>query len=244
MSAPPVTTVRRSYRMHGVNVEVLTDDPAVMQAMDFRFRRFGGSHRDVAPALRFEFVSVDAAEALPAAGRPVYDTRFGSLQYFTDEHLLAGALGGVTLRCDPARGRALITAPAFEAERLYFATHPVASVALMELMERQERFSLHAACLSDSDGNGLLLSGPSGAGKSTLTLALARAGMEFLGDDIVFLRHALGGRERVEALGFADAMGLGSFAASRFPRVRGTGRRTTGRGFPEATSTFRRALLP
>jgi hypothetical protein len=132
----------------------------------------------------------------------------------------------------------VIAAPDFAERSLYFATHPVATVALMELMERLGRFSLHAACLSDTDGNGLLLCGPSGAGKSTLTLALVQAGLEFLGDDVVFLQRQERPGAGVRALGFADALGIGPFAATRFAELSAAISDEPNPGFPKRLGRF------
>jgi energy-coupling factor transporter ATP-binding protein EcfA2 len=94
------------------------------------------------------------------------------------------------------------------------ATHPLATISLMELLERRGRFSLHAACLAAENRRGVLLAGPSGSGKSTLALILAQAGMSFLSDDVVFL---VPGRDAAEvhALGFPDAVGITDHSAGR-----------------------------
>jgi hypothetical protein len=227
------TTLCRSYSMHGVTVEVLADEPAVMSALDLRLCGFADTVNPADPSLRFEFVSTPGPPPPRGIGRPVYETPYGSLHYFPDYDLLTGDLGGVTLRCEPGQRRALISASAFQGRALYFATHPVATVALMELMERCDRFSLHAGCLADADGNGLVLSGPSGAGKSTLTLALAQAGMGFLGDDVLFLERPAAGASTLRVLGFADALGLGTFAASRFPEYASLAAQPPAEGFPK-----------
>jgi hypothetical protein len=86
----------------------------------------------------------------------------------------------------------------------------------MELLERQGLFSLHAGCLADDEGRGVLLCGPSGVGKSTLALALARAGMSFLSDDMVFLKRS-DEPPLVQALGFADTVGVSVHASTSFP---------------------------
>ena len=217
--------LRRAYAVHGVGVELRADDPAVLEAMDLRLRGFAAAAAPApgaGPALRFEFVSGPPPRLPRAGGRPVYDTPHGSLHYFPEHDLLTGELGGVALRCRPGSGGALITAPEFRSRALYFATHPVTTVALMEMMERRGRFSLHAGCLADADGNGVLLCGTSGAGKSTLTLALARAGLGFLGDDTVFLERSgpdPAQRGGIRVLAFPDALGLGPFAAGRFPEL-------------------------
>jgi hypothetical protein len=232
MSATTPTT-GRSYAVHGVRLEVGSDDPAVLEAMDLRLRGFTGATSAADPSVKLVFTSAPPPRPGPRSGRPVYETPYGTLHYFPEQDLLAGELGGVALHCKPATGEALIAAAAFTGRSLYFGTHPVATVALMELMERLGRFSLHAGCLADANGNGLLLSGPSGAGKSTLTLALARAGMAFLGDDIVLLERPASGPGAMRACGFADAIGLGSFTADVFPELAPLAAITPAEGFPK-----------
>jgi hypothetical protein len=230
---------RCAYSMHGVTVEVVADDPAVAAQMDMRLRGVAGEPDPADPPLRFEFITDRPAAAPTAPGRPVYETPYGPLHYFADDDLLAGELDGVALRCEPGRGRAVITAPAFRAEALYHATHPLATVALMELMERRGRFALHAGCLVAASGEGILLAGRSGAGKSTLALALARAGMGFLSDDVVFIeRPAFVPGARQRALGFADLIGLSPFAAARFPDLAAGAADPPADGFPKRLHRF------
>ena len=230
-AAPPA--LRRAYAMHGVTLEVRAEDSDVIDAMDLRLRAFPPQDAGGA-AIRCRF-GFEVGERPPPAGtgRPVYETPYGALHYHPELDTLAGSLGGVALRCEPGTGQALISAPRFAGRALYFATHPLATIALMELMERHGRFSLHAACLAAPGGRGVLLSGPSGAGKSTLALALARSGMGILGDDIVFLRRPASGPGAIAALGFADTLGVGSFAAERFPELRRLAAGPPADGFPK-----------
>ncbi len=247
------TSVRRFYDFHGVAIEVRSSEPAVLAAMDLRLRDFrNGPHTDfrsgpqsdvrsrphsVPASVRIEFAvdpypecyEVDLAQH---AGRPVYDTPYGTLRYFSEIDVLAGALGGVRLRCEPRRGVALISSPQLSGRRLYFATHPLATVSLMELLERRGLFSLHAACLATGDGRGVLVSGTSGAGKSTLSLALVRAGMSFLSDDVVFLANG-GDSGRVRVLGFADTVGVTPYAAACFEELAGQLLESPADGFPK-----------
>jgi hypothetical protein len=190
----------------------------VLEAMDLRLRGFPTvPGRD--PDAWLEFSGPDARAGPPVGtGRPVYDTPFGSLHYFSDADTLWGELAGVRLRCEPSRGIALVDSAEFAGSDLYLATHPLATISLMELLERRGRYSLHAACLADADGRGVLLAGPSGAGKSTLALALARSGMSFLSDDLVFLASR---GARVRVLGFSDTIGVSNHAAERFGELRG-----------------------
>ncbi|MGO9976525.1 MAG: hypothetical protein ACLP01_27690 [Solirubrobacteraceae bacterium] len=231
------TSARRSYDFHGVAIEVRSAEPAVLAAMDLRLRDFRSGPHSVLAAVRIGFAvdphpecyEVDLAQH---AGRPVYDTPYGTLRYFSDIDVLAGTLGDVHLRCEPRRGVALIRSPQLSGRRLYFATHPLATVSLMELLERRGMFSLHSACLATRDGRGVILSGTSGAGKSTLSLALVRAGMAFLSDDVVFLAQD-GKSGRVRALGFADTVGVTRYAAERFAELAGRLLEPPANGFPK-----------
>jgi hypothetical protein len=224
--------------MHGVTVEVVADDGAVAAQMELRFGAFGDMPDPRDPVLRFEFLAAQPTAPPTGPGRPVYETPHGPLHYFPDDDILAGELDGVALRCEPGAGAAVIKAAAFSGSALYHATHPLATVALMELMERQGRFALHAGCLAAPGGDGVLLAGPSGAGKSTLTLALARAGLDFLGDDVIFIERPASGPGALRALAFADAIGLGTFAAERFPELAPYAAERPPDGFPKRLHRF------
>lgn len=227
-------TLRRTYSLHGVAVDVLATEPAAIDAMDLRLLDFRSDTAD-GPRVRFTFAALrnpqDGPTGPVASGRPVYETPYGTLYYRDETDTLTGELGGVALDCDGVSGTATISAPTYRGRDLYFATHPLASVALIELMERRDRFSLHAGCLSTPAGDGVLLSGPSGAGKSTLALALAATGLDFLGDDTAFLRHTDSGV--IEALGFADTVGVGAFAAAHLAAIRPYGAQAPEDGFPK-----------
>jgi hypothetical protein len=219
------------YDFHGVGIEV-AGDGAIAAAMELRLRDFAGG--DARSDVRLEFVNGAGVPPSPSgAGRPVYDTPHGTLHYFASGDELLGTLAGVSMRCSAARGAVLIGGRSLTGFELYLATHPLATIALMETMERRGLFSLHAACLTGASGAGALLAGPSGAGKSTLTIALARAGLALLSDDVVFLSVS---GERVDALGFADTLGVGSFAAERFPELRAVADSVPAEGFPKRLS--------
>jgi hypothetical protein len=214
-----VQTVEQCYEIHGVGVCVQSDDPAVGDAIELRLRDFCAEparRQDV----RLEFRSDPENGAAPiGSGRPVYDTPHGSLHYFPERDVLFGDLGGVQLWCEAGRGVARFGGGVFAGRELYLATHPLATVSLMELLERRGLFSLHAACVAGHGGRGVLLAGPSGAGKSTLALALARAGMSFMSDDVIFVARDADSAD-VSVLGFADAIGVTGHAAKQFPELR------------------------
>jgi hypothetical protein len=204
-----------SYDVHGLALGVSAAEPAVLGAMDQRLLRFRAEPG--APAeIRFEFLA--GAPSPAPGGRPVYDTPYGQLHYSDAADTLWGELAGVHLRCEAAEGVARVHSTGFDGRQLYLATHPLATVSLMELFERRGRFSLHAACLARGD-EGVLLAGPTGSGKSTLTLALLRAGLQFVSDDVIFLERVPAGGVRV--LGFPDAVGVTADTAARFPELAG-----------------------
>ena len=112
-----------------------------------------------------------------------------------DEFYLTDGSSGFHLR--PARGEAYACI-----SPLFFCKPKTAQVSfwcfgLLKLLRPLGFYSLHAAGLSDKDGEGMLLIGPSGSGKSTLAIGLIRAGWSYLSDDAVLLRC---GSERIETL--------------------------------------------
>jgi hypothetical protein len=241
MTGSAVTRLR--YELHGIPLEVSADDDAVLEAIDLRLRDFRVELANGAPTsvIHVSFVADGApareepdgwVEVRASAGRPVYGTPHGSLRYVPGRDVVHGTIGDVRLHCEPTRGLAVLRARQFAGSALYFATHPLTTVALMELLERRGLFSLHAACLASGVGAGVLLSGPSGAGKSTLALALARRGMSFLSDDLVFLDPTEDG-EPLRILGFADALGLTPYGAEQFVELRGRLGAAATDGFPK-----------
>jgi hypothetical protein len=224
-------SLRRTYDVHGVGVSVTSTEPAVIDALHERLGSFPDAAADQ-PGVRLEFRVTDAHPAVPAraSSRPVYETPHGDLHYLPEEDLVHGRLKDVGLHCAATAGTAVLSSPAFREFELYLATHPLATIALMELLKRRHRFALHAACLASGDGRGVLVAGPSGAGKSTLTLALARAGLAFLSDDIVFLDGRDAG---VRVLGFADALGITQQTSLRFPDLAPLSTGAPTAGFPK-----------
>jgi hypothetical protein len=226
------TTTHRTFELHGVVVAVYAREPAVIDAMELRLRDFCGEAASD-PDVRFEFIVDGALDVTPpGVTRPVYDTPHGTLNYFPEADVLLGRLGAVELRCEAGRGVAQFRSPAYVGRDLYLATHPLATISLMELLERRGLFALHTACLADEREQGILLAGPSGAGKSTLALALAHAGMQFLSDDIVFL-SCDPDSDKVTVLGFADTVGLTDYAAAHFAAFRTVRDEPPALGFPK-----------
>src|SRR5947209_1839868 len=104
-------------------------------------------------------------------------------------------------------------------EDLWALSHPLFTLPLVEMMKRRGLYGLHAGGVC-RDGRALLLPGTSGSGKTTLTLALARAGLGFLGDDTLFLRFPGDWSQGLEVLAFPDEFDLTDETVALFPELR------------------------
>ncbi|HET9229423.1 MAG TPA: hypothetical protein VFR31_22275, partial [Thermoanaerobaculia bacterium] len=193
-----------SYSFHGLRLRVAAPDE-VRRAFHARFASLPADGDGPADLL-FE-VQSDTLER-PERARTVYEPPGGEVVYDDDRDLLYLRQGRLSALCDPAAGRVLFSEPSTE-EDLWVLSHPLLSVPMMELLKRRGLFGVHAAGAS-LDGKALVLAGTSGSGKSTLSVALARAGFGFLGDDTLFLRE-----ERV--LAFPDEIDLTEESAGFFP---------------------------
>jgi hypothetical protein len=207
----------RTYDFHGVGLAVRAGpDPrteAAAAAADVRLRHFR------APLHRSDVTVSLTAEAAPSfdgdRARPVYDTPFGPLLYDAAADRLWG----------DCRGRAWIDlelqAPA--GARLgaglegWLASHPLLTIALVELLKRHGRFALHAAALAHGEAV-VLFPAASGAGKTTLALALLDQGWGFLSDDMVFLQPRPA-RDRPVVLGFPDEVDVGPGTVELLPTL-------------------------
>lgn len=121
---------------------------------------------------------------------------------------------GIAARCDPASASARILVREDDARAVHLASHLFFSLCLLELLRARGRYSVHAACVA-LEGRAVLLAGPSGAGKSTLSLACARAGWSFLGDDVVLV--SAGGKSDLVVRAFPDEIDLTEESLRFFP---------------------------
>lgn len=205
----------RSYDFHGLTVEVSLPIAAV-HARFASLPPAGG-----APDLRFE---IGNGFGRPDGARTVYEPPVGEVVY-DDARDLLYLEHGPRLRAlaDPGSGRVSFAVGDVEGEELWILSHPLLSVPMMELLKRRGLFGVHAAGAA-LDGKALVLAGTSGSGKSTLSLALARAGFDFLGDDTLFLARRA---EGLRVLAFPDEIDLTEQTAGFFPELPETAARTT-----------------
>lgn len=211
--------LERWYDLQGIRLVVRSEAPAVIAAMDRRLESFRSG--ELGPAdLHLEFlVRADGDDPRlcppPGPSRPVYEAPGGDIAYHTSRDTIYADIHGLRLLCAAGDGMARMESDDYAGRRLYLATHALATVCLIELLKRRGRFNLHAACLA-RDGRGVLLAGASGAGKSTIAIALVRAGLAFLSDDMVYIEPA---SEGVRMIAFPDAIGLTDQTVARFPEL-------------------------
>lgn len=202
----------RTYDLHGVRLAV-----SAIPAVHARLAGLSPPLDDAAPPdLRFELVegAGDHPFGRPARARPVYDPPDGEVAYSdADDVLYLEAGPRLRVLCEPGAGRARVSALGIEEGDLWLLSHPLFTIPLAEMLKRRGLFSLHAGAVS-LGGRALVLPGTSGAGKSTLTLALARAGFGFLGDDTLFLT-----RKGPRLLAFPDEFDLTDETVSFFPEL-------------------------
>jgi hypothetical protein len=175
------------YDLHGVRLAVDAPAGPARDAIDARLARC----RATAPAsadivLRIGHEPVERPEG---DSRPVYPWDPGEVSWFDDARLLYITVGeDVRLVARPAAGR--VTAWASEAalRDAWLFARPLLTLPLVEMLKWRGLYSVHAAGAA-SDGRAVVVAGPSGSGKSTLALALARHGLDHMGDDMLFATH-------------------------------------------------------
>jgi hypothetical protein len=185
----PSRRLRSCFRLGDLTIDVLADDAAVIAGIESRLRPLQVTP-DGEPDIRFDIrgPGVPPSQVCPPSGngRGVYDAPLASIDYFEEhDELFVDYGGALRVRCRPGLGLVDIAIDD-EVEGRVLAVNPFFTIPLLELAKRHALYSLHAACVAD-DGRGLLVAGGSGAGKTTLAIALVRAGLTFLTDDMVFL---------------------------------------------------------
>lgn len=212
------------------------DDAAVSAAVHNRLRPWSSIAAE--PVLRFE---IRRDPQGPAFGRPdgplrtVYDPEGGEVLYASSEDLLyIHYRGGVHALCDGRRGRAELAALDRRPESVWWLSHPLFTIPFVELLKRHGRYSLHASGVAAGE-RCVLFPGTSGAGKTTLSLALARSGFGFLGDDTVFLTRKA---QEIRVLGFPDEVDVTDTTLAMFPELRPL------EAAPKASGSHKRQIRP
>lgn len=202
--APAVRRHVLRVGVHGLSLRLVCADDETVRALKERFDAFPPAPGPEADLTVIYDLDGPLHEP-PLDARTVYESEHARAAYSPGEDALyAFHAEGASLRCDPAAGLAEIVADRALGASAWVLTRPLLTLALLETLRERALQPLHAAALAGPRG-GVLVCGPSGAGKSTLALALAGAGLDYLGDDLALLRADGDG---VEVLGFPDEIGL------------------------------------
>lgn len=204
--------------LHGLCMEVFGSEE-MLHAVAVRFGDFppGETPSDI----RFSLGSVESPGSYEirrpeGSSRPFYQAAIGEALYFPAHDELYLDYGPrARVFCRPGLGECLLSVLRPEADQLWLATHPLFTIPLLEMLKRRGKYGIHAAAVARNGGS-LLLPGTSGAGKSTLTIALLRAGFDFLGDDITFLEDADG----LATLAFPEKVDVTDNTLSLFSELR------------------------
>lgn len=210
-----------TYDLHGIRIGVAAHGEAERAAAGVHARLAGlPLDPSASPDLLFEVHAGDVHPfERPAVARPVYDPPVGEVVYDDGAGLLYIGYGPrLSVLCEPGRGRARASAAPMTEEDLWSLSHPLFTLPLVELLKHRGLYGLHAGGVC-RDGRALLLPGTSGSGKSTLTLALARAGFGFLGDDTLFLAHPADNPGGLKILAFPDEFDLTDQTVAFFPEL-------------------------
>lgn len=207
----------RVFDFHGLRLGFLSDD-ALANALGARFARFPHAPSGSCD-LHFDYRSVGAQErgAAPSDdARVIYESAMGQVLYSERaDRLSISSVWPISADCDPRSGETIISTEGAIDEHLWALSHALLTIPLIEKLKRRGRFSVHAAGVA-LGGRGLLIPGSSGSGKSTLALALARAGFDFLGDDMLFLIQEA---QELRALAFPEAFDLTDDTVRLFPEL-------------------------
>lgn len=212
--------IGRRYDFHGVAVQVDVEHDAVGEAIDGRLRHFrstGGRGLGITFELRVASEGTPHTVTRPGGtGRPVYDAPAGEVTYFSDADALWIDIDG-RVRILVADGCSRMSVRPAALEDVWLLSRPLFTIPFVELLKRCGLYSVHAAAVADR-GRAVLLPGASGSGKSTLAVALARAGWQFMSDDMAFLSRDRGD---LRVLAFPDEVDISDETAGWFPELSG-----------------------
>ena len=207
----------RVLDFHGLRLGL--DAPSKLHsAFDARFARFPRVASGACDLL-FDYRTKDDALRSPSTtpardARVIYESAMGQVLYSElADRLWISAVWPIAAECNPRAGETYVSVDGRLEDHSWALSHPLLTIPLIEKLKRRGRFSVHAAGVAIG-GRGLVIPGSSGSGKSTLALALARAGFDFLGDDMVFLVRT---EQGLRALAFPEAFDLTDDTVRLFP---------------------------
>jgi hypothetical protein len=206
------------YDLHGVPVVIDCDDPWVGDVIASRLRFFSAS----APLGKDAILVQLRGGGTPTLWPPRMDEQFREVLthpratawwHAESDRLVVDALGRAGSVTRLQERRVEVWFDRHDADSARSATHPLLTLALSEILKRQNVFDVHASGVA-RDGQAVLFPGASGAGKTTLALALVAHGWALLSDDTVLLRDADSG---VTLLPFVDEVDIPAQTAMLLP---------------------------
>ena len=203
----------------GLGVEVRGAGSAAAEHVESRLRCLpsdDGRPPDIVVEVRGPGADPGWPRGPGGAGRIICDVPGAQIEYFDGpDQLFVDYDHRARLLCTPGAGLIQLAVTGSDPGDEVLATHALLTVALIETAKRFERFPLHAAGLA-LRGQGVLIPGTSGAGKSTTSVALVRAGFDFLADDTVFLTSTPGG---IWVAGFPDEVDVTERTVAMVPEL-------------------------
>lgn len=228
----------RTYSLHGTKLQVYCST-AMAAYLDARFRLLAKGE-SCPEAVFFDFgaapdPSRHTVEKPEGPSRPFYEMPEGESCYFeaTDEVYLAFR-DSVRALYTPRHNHVSLSTVESEPRNLFMASHLVLTILLVEIFKRRDWYSLHAAGFS-KNGRAILIPGASGAGKSTLSVALLRAGFDYLGDDMLFLKRCPNG---LAVRGLVEDVDVSDQTIRLFPELDFLLQRPKTEGFPKRQIRF------
>jgi hypothetical protein len=228
----------RHYDIHGVFTAVTANRAALLEAIERRLRHFAISAAGpcalrldyrVVPDTRHHVVERPQGPSRQLIAMPIGGSSFEAMYSEHDDVLYLSLGDTIRALVDARRGSTVVSAVDGHEAETWLLSHPFLSLPLFEGLRRHRLYPMHAAAVS-VHGKGLLLAGISGAGKSTLALALARAGLGYLGDDTVLLDARSGD---VTAFAFPDELDISPRTAAFFPELEHLARTRPQAGHPK-----------
>ncbi len=207
------------FDLYGVTVSVRSESAALRSVVEALLGPFAADLGDGAPDFQCHLTSDKAAlppeMSIPPGLEPRH-TEMGSSYYVCGERSFLTAEGGATGMADTERRRLVLHIPSdFLADHAWCTQHNLLRLLLLELLRTRGIFPLHAAAAALGEV-GVLVTAFGGGGKSTFSIALTRAGLHFLVDDVLLLRRE--GSE-IAALYLPDEVELRPESLDFFPEL-------------------------
>ncbi len=198
--------LRATFYPLGYAVEIITNDPAVLEAAYESFGHARFSRTSATLPIRIGVSAGGGSQCPPEPTRRQYNHLYSLVADVDNQALLdlKSCIGFVWLK------------KAAVENRLYFRYNFLEKTVYL-LLGSSVVTDLHAACVS-KNGKGVLLCGDSGAGKSTLSYACARAGWAYTSDDTSYL---INNSSVPHVIGHSHRMRFRPTAKALFPELEG-----------------------